>query len=113
MHRNPAIENSRGSQSGTRVIATPMPVNCRSALEIPRVAGNYERPSAEAENETTSEPDTSNRLDWMMVVIWLFVAICFGALGASLYIIWSKCGGNSPFLPTHLGAITQFQQVHL
>jgi len=108
MNRNPLIENSPSLQPSRRMLATPAPVDRRSPLEIRRVAGDYERPSADEENETAPQPNTCNRLDWTMVALWLFVSICFGALAFSIYLIWRKCGGDSPFRLAHLGAITPF-----
>ena len=95
MNRNQPIESSRGVQIRTRIHAGPMQLNSRPVLEIRRVPGDSERPSAEEESEAAPRPDTSNRLDWNMVALWLFVVICFGALAFALYVIWSKCHGDS------------------
>ena len=97
MNRNQPIESSWGAQIRTRIHAGPMQLNSRPVLEIRRVPEDSERRSEEAEhaeNETASRPDTSNRLDWNMVALWLFVVICFGALAFTLYVIWSKCRGG-------------------
>ena len=95
MNRNQPIDSSWGVQIMRRIHAGPMQLNSRPVLEIRRVPGDSERPSAEEENETASRPDTSNRLDWNMVALWLFVVICFGALAFALYVIWSKCRGGA------------------
>ena len=49
------------------------------------------------ENVTVRQPDTSNRLDWNRLALWLFVVICFAALAFLLSVLWGKCRGDSPF----------------
>jgi hypothetical protein len=62
-----------------------------------RVEEDSEQRSAEEENETAPRRDTSNRLDWNVVLLWLFVLICFGALAFALCVIWGKCRGDIPY----------------
>jgi nitroreductase len=63
-------------------------------LETRRVPDDAELPAAEEENVTAPRPDPSNCLNWSMLALWLFVAICFAALAFFLYVIWAKCGGT-------------------
>ena len=49
------------------------------------------------ESVTAPRPETSRRLDWDRLALWLFVVICFAALTFLLSVIWGKCSGDSPF----------------
>jgi len=77
--------------------ADPMLVNNRFVLGMRSGEEYCEQRSAEEENQTASPSNVSNRLDWNMVALWLFVTICFGALAFALYVIWGKCRGDIPY----------------
>jgi hypothetical protein len=51
----------------------------------------------EKENVTAPRPGTSNRLDWSMLALCLFLLVCFAALAFLLSVIWGKCRGDAPF----------------
>jgi hypothetical protein len=37
----------------------------------------------------------ASRLDWKGIAFWSFVVLSFAALIFALYVIWTKCDGNS------------------
>jgi hypothetical protein len=42
-------------------------------------------------SESDPHPNKPNHLNWEMFAIWSFVTVCFVALFAAGYVIWTKC----------------------
>lgn len=54
-------------------------------------------PQPEPEQAADPATDRTNRLDWQMVALWIFVAVSFAAFVFAGYLIWAKSRGPSLF----------------
>ena len=52
---------------------------------------------SDAVSATSSGSTSSDRLNWEMLAIWMFVVFSFAALVFAGYVIWAKCASPSPF----------------
>ena len=52
---------------------------------------------SDAGSVTSPGSTSSDRLNWEMLAIWVFVVFSFAALVFAGYVIWAKCASPSPF----------------
>jgi len=52
---------------------------------------------SDAASATSSGFRSSDRLNWEMLAIWVFVVLSFATLAFAGYVIWAKCASPLPF----------------
>jgi hypothetical protein len=87
-----------GKFTGDWVAGThPQKTMAPSLTEDRRVSPQADSSRAQQETDDEPMPGKSSRVDWQMVALWVFVTVSFAALAATVYLIWAKCRGVSPF----------------
>ena len=75
---------------------------CADKIEPVRQPGGHpagfhsEPQSVEQGQETGAPTGKANGVDWVNLMLWAFVGICFGALAHAGYVLWAKCSGIWP-----------------
>ena len=94
------IENHR-AKCGRPTVEAPATEDARQARtgllsETRRATDHSERYAAEEEFAPSPPTNQANRLAWEMSAFWIFALFSFAALIFAVYVIWTKCEGNSP-----------------
>lgn len=79
---NPASERAR------QTTADPL-------LGTRRVTSHSDRYRKEHQRATGPPTHKTNRLDWEMIALWIFVVASFALFVLAGFILWAKCNGNS------------------
>jgi hypothetical protein len=77
-------------RNNSQQITTPLLSNAR------RVTRASERRSIEPESESGLCVEKASDVNWVMLVIWGFVAFSFAAFFFCGFILWAKCHGDWP-----------------
>jgi len=87
---NGTANNSNGNQSARPATPPERPVELPD--EASRVVRGT-RPQGSPSETGKGKP----RVDWQMVVLWIFVALSFAALAYAGCVVWSMCPDSSTF----------------